>query len=520
MIIKNDAVILAPTEPKKVLDVLPNAKFIRFKGRDLVAVKHELGNTKILRNLGFAVPSPIKTQYRYTGRFQPMKHQYETAEFLTLHTRCFVLNEMGTGKTSAALWAADYLRANGYIDTVVVVCPMSVMKVWADEAFSVTPHRSVGLLQGKREKRIALLEERFDINVINFDGLTSIAEELAKFYKGKRVLYIIDEASAYRTATTQRYKALKKLIEPQTWLWLMTGTPTPNAPTDAWGLVRLVSPHNVPKSFNLFRDSVMRPVGPYKWVPKPHAQEKVWEVMQPAVRYRKQDCLDLPPVTYNDRHCELSSQQRNMFETLRKQMKYEEEGEVRLTAANAAVKMIKLQQVCCGIVKDDNGDPIILDPAPRLDLVMEMLEEIDGKVIIFAPFKFTMDLLLQKVREKYTAEVVNGDTPNWRRDEIFHEFQNGTTLRVLIAHPATTAHGLTLTAAADTIWYAPIFSIEQYEQANARTDRKGQTRPVSIYHIGASPFEWAIYKVLQTKAEMQSSLLALYRGLLDGSVKG
>lgn len=519
MIIKNGAVMLLPRKPQEVLKALPNAKYIRYKGKEIVAVKHELGATKILRNMGFDVPSPIKTEYTYPGRFVPMKHQYETAEFLTLNTRCFVLNDMGTGKTSAALWAADYLRSNGYIDAVVVICPMSVMKVWADEAFSVTPHRSVGLLQGKREKRLAILAEGFDINVINFDGLTSIHEELETHFKGKRVLYIVDEAASYRTAGTQRYKALKHLINPFTWLWLMTGTPTPNAPTDAWALVRLISPGRVPKSFNLFRDSVMRPMGPYKWIPKPGSQEKIWEVMQPAVRYRKQDCLDLPAVTYNNRHCDLSDEQKHMFETLRKQMKYEEEGETVLSAANAAVKMIKLQQVCCGVVKNDDGDPLYLNAKPRLDLVMELLEEIDGKVIIFVPFKFSMELVLAEIRKKYTAELVNGDTPNWRRGEIFHEFQNLDTLRVLVAHPATTAHGLTLTAAADTIWYAPIFSIEQYEQANARTDRKGQTRPVSVYHIGAHPFEWAIYKVLQTKSALQSSLLALYRGLLDGSVK-
>lgn len=514
MICKNGALVFGVDKPHIVTGLIPTAKHFRHQGKDLIAVKHSLDATKVLRNIGLKAPHPFHHDgYTWPGRYEPMHHQYETADFLTLNRKAFVLNAMGTGKTAAAIWAADYLMQLGLIRRVLIVCPLSVIKVWQDELFSVVPHRTCGSMTGRREKRIDILNSDAQFCLINFDGLTSLYDP--KAHKSplddKFDLIIVDEASTYRNANTQRYKALQHLNTLETRLWLMTGTPTPNAPTDAWALIRLVNPNKVPRSFKLFQETVMRQAGPYKWVPRPNAQMKVRELMQPAVRFEKKDCLDLPAITYNNRHCNMTEEQAKAFETMRKRMRHEDEGGIVVSAANAAVKIIKLQQICCGVVKDDSELPVYLNVKPRLDAVQELIEEAPDKVIVFVPFLFAMEILQAAISKYTSCAVVNGNVPKHTRDEIFSDFQQGPNPRVLIAHPAVAAHGLTLTAASTIIWYAPIYSSEQYEQANARIDRKGQKNEMSVYHLGAHPFEWAIYDVLKNKGSMQAALLNLYR---------
>lgn len=499
--------------PTSITVHIPTAKAIRFKNRNIVAVKHTLDSTKVLRNLGLDAPSPILYDgFIFGGRYKPMEHQTKTAEFLTLYNRAFVFNTMGTGKTAAALWTLNYLKERNYIKKILIISPLSVMDVWVNEAFNVIPHIAATQLIGKREKRIELLNSGASIAVINFDGVVSIQEELEKW---KPDLIIADEASAYCNPNTKRYKALRALLRPDTRLWLLTGTPIANAPTDAYGLIKLVSPASIPASFKLFQETLMFKRGPYKWFPKAGAEERVYELMQPAIRFTKKDCLDLPPVTFNSRHCKMSEQQLEVFNNVRAQMKHEdEEGGVEIKAVNAAVKLIKLQQIMCGVVKDTNGDPVFLNPEPRLQLIKELADSAEAKVIVYVPFIHAMHLVRNYLQQFYETALVNGDVSKTERSEIFRRFQTDDKLKILIAHPKVAAHGLTLTAANVIIWYAPVFSIDQYTQANARIDRPGQTLPMSIYNIACHPVETSIYSLLQARESLQSRVLDLYGGAL------
>lgn len=527
MLHKNGALVMAVDDPHPIKTAIPQNKHVRYKGKELVMVKHDLDSTKVLRNMGLNAPSPmLHDGYKWPpilGLYAPMAHQVQTADFATVNNKLFILNATGTGKTGSAIWALEYLMQRGYIKRVLVVCPLSVIKVWQDELFNTIPQRSVGLMIGKKEKRLDILESECEICLINFDGVSSLYKNDKKkkkkhsHLKDRFDLIIVDEASTYRNAGTDRYDALKFINTPQVRLWLMTGTPTPNAPTDAWALTRLVSPGRVPASFNLFRETVMMPAGPYKWVPKFGCQEKVRQVMQPAIRFEKRECLDLPPITYNERYCDLSAAQSRMFEDMKRKLKHEDEDiGVSVSAANAAVKLLKMQQICCGVVKDDDENPVYLDPKHRLNLVHELVEQAENKVIIFVPFIYSMEMLLKSLHDKkITAELVNGNVNKAERDRIFDAFQKTKEPRVLIAHPKVAAHGLTLTAADTIIWYAPIYSLEEYEQANARIERKGQKNTMSIFHVISHPFEAAIYKVLQKKGSVQSALLGLYREFVE-----
>lgn len=503
--------------PDPILEAIPQAKYIRYKGRELVLVPHKLDEVHVLRNLGVDAPSPIRTQYNWPGRWTPMKHQVTTAEFLTWYKRCFCLNQMRTGKTSSALWAADYLKNAGAIDEVLVISPLTVVDVWVREAFRTTPHRAAETLVGTRSRRLKALKSEAFIKIINFDGLVSIVKEVAQYYANKRVVIIVDEAATYRTYGTDRYKALKTIITPRTWLWMMTGTPTPNAPTDAWALAKLVNPKAVPPSFKLFQETVMKQVGPYKWVPKPGAWDVAFQALQPAIRFLRQDCMDIPQTMTIERPATISPAQVKAFDNLKRRMKYEDESGATITAANAAVRLLKLQQVFCGSVKDDSGCDVILDNSDRHEVVHEIVEENNGKAIVFVPFKATMAQLKEYLVAKgWRVAVVNGDVPKSERTQHFDDFQYHDKLDILIAHPATTALGLDLSASSTIIWYAPTFSNEQYEQANARIEGPNQKeKSCGIYHIACHPLEWSIYEVVAKKAVGSETLLSLYRQYVD-----
>lgn len=522
MLSKQGVLFINPERPEPILSAMEHAKYIKYKGKELVLVKHDLDSTKVLRNMGFDAPHPmLHDGYDWPGRYTPMSHQIQTADFATVNRKLFILNATGTGKSGAAIWGMDYLMQRGYVNRVLVICPLSVIKVWEDELFNLVPHRTTGIMVGKRQRRLDIMNSGVEICVINFDGVASLYHHDKKKHtktselKDQFDLIIVDEASAYRNAGTDRYEALDFINTPLTRLWLMSGTPTPNAPTDAWAMTRLVSPGRVPSSFNLFRELVMQPAGPYKWVPKIGAMEEVRKAMQPAIRFEKKDCLDLPPITYNDRYCEMSTEQLHMFRAMKEKLKHESE-DGSISAANAAVKVIKLQQICCGVVKDDDENPVYVNAKPRLELLLELVKSTNNKVIIFVPFIFSMELVRAFLtKHGITNALVNGEVPNNERKEIFTAFQTRPDPIALIAHPAVAAHGLTLTAADTIIWYAPIYSLEYYEQANARIERKGQRNAMSVYHMMCHPFEKAIYDVLQKKGSVQSALLDLYKQTIE-----
>lgn len=524
MIPHSGALVLSVNDPAELMRNLPIAKQVRHKGNDLVIVKHNIDSTKVLRNMGLKAPHPmLHDGYDWPGMYAPMKHQIATSDFITMNQKLFVLNGTGTGKSAAAIWAADYLMARGIIDNVCVVCPLSVTGVWEEELFKVAPHRSYGVMTGSRARRLKILDAGHDFSIINFDGITSLVDidkkkkKKSSPLKGRFTLYIVDEASTYRNAGTDRYEALKYLTKDAR-LWMLTATPTPNAPTDAWALARLVSPSSVPDSFKLFRETVMMQAGPYKWVARIGANDIVRAAMQPAIRYEKKDCLDLPPITYNARHVELTPEQKEAFESMRKRLKFTDDDNNSVKAANSAVKMLKLIQICCGVVKDDMQNPVYLDCTPRLNLVQELVENNDQKTIVFAPFIFSMEMIRKHLADAgITVALVNGDTPNATRKEIFTAFQRDEAPRVLVAHPKVAAHGLTLTRANSIIWYAPIYSLEQYEQACARIERKGQKHAMTVYNIASTQFELGLYETLKKHGNMQQALLDMYRDTVESA---
>jgi SNF2 family DNA or RNA helicase len=280
---------------------------------------------------------------------------------------------------------------------------------------------------------------------------------------------------------------------------------------DAYGLAKLINPKGVAPFFGQFRDQVMIKITDYRWVPRPEAKAIVRNVLQPAIRFEKKDCLDLPSVTFMDRDAPMTAQQRKYYKTLAKQMLIEAAGE-DISAVNAAVKVSKLLQIACGSVYTDTGEVIDFDASERLNVVQEVVDECSNKVLIFVPFSHSIEMVRRHLTKNgVSCEVINGDVNVNKRAEIVQLFQTSTDPKVLIIQPQAASHGLTLTAADTIIWYAPCTSVETYLQANARIDRPGQVNPMTVVHVKGSPVEARMYSLLRSNIRNHNEIIDLYR---------
>jgi SNF2 family DNA or RNA helicase len=512
-IVEDKALVFRTRNPGKY-NIIPKHKVVSDDGQGgfEIAVYWGLDEVRVLKNLGVKdVPSPITRRYNWPGKYTPMAHQIETAAFLTMHRKAFVFSEPGTGKTLSALWAADYLMQRGEVRRCLILCPLSIMhSAWLGDLNNSIIHRSAVVAHhAQASRRIEMVQQDYEFVIANYDGLNLISSEIVN--DGRFDLVIVDEANAYKTISTKRWKALKAILGPETHLWMMTGTPAAQSPADAYGLAKLVNPQGVPQFFTAWRDSVMNKITQFKWSPKANAHEQVHEALQPAIRYTKEQCLDLPPVITMTREVPLTPQQAKYYNLLKDQMLVQAAGET-ITAVNAAAGVSKLLQISCGAAYTDDKEVVEFDSAPRLHVLEEILEETSRKVLIFALFRSTIDTVQQYLLKKNIGvECIHGGITAGKRADTIRRFQNEPDTRVLVMQPQASAHGITLTAADTVIFYGPLMSVEQYVQCIARSDRKGQdSDKVTVIHIQGSPIEKKMFKALESKVSDHSLLTQLF----------
>jgi len=508
-IIDNRALLLEMPNPSVVTGTIKKSALTD----EGVLVHWGHGEAEQLAKLRSDVPSPILRDYTWTGRHVPFDHQKTTSSFLSIRKRAFCFNEQGTGKTASIIWAADYLMKRGLVKRVLVLCPLSIMKsAWQKDLFTFAMHRSCGVAHGAAAQRKKVIASGVEFVIINFDGLSVVADEVAA---GGFDLIVVDEANAYKNAQTNRWKILNRLLkatDPR--LWMLTGTPAAQSPVDAFGLAKLVNPEGCPKYFTEFKATVMTKVTQFKWVPKPSSPAYVHNILQPAIRFEKKDCLDLPEVTHLDRDAPLTPQQMKYYKLLRDEMIMEAAGE-EVSAVNAATKLNKLLQISGGAVYTDTGEVLEFDVSNRLNTVLEVIEEASNKVLVFVPFTHTIELLRARLeKEGISCGVINGSVSVNKRSELVDRFQADKDPHVLIIQPQAASHGLTLTAADTIIWYAPVTSVETYLQANARINRPGQKNAMTVVHIKGSAVEERLYTMLQGNIENHEKLIDLYREVL------
>jgi len=511
-IVDNKALLLRTRSPDKY-NIIPCSKVVSEEnGISLVAVRWGLEEVRVLKNLGVReVPSPINGKYTWPGRFVPMEHQKETSSFLTLNNRSFVFSEPGTGKTLSALWAADYLMRTKKIRRCLILCPVSIMhSAWMSDLTNSIIHRSAIVAHHqKASRRVEMVQGDYEFVIINYDGLNLVADEINA--NGKFDLVIADEANAYKNVSTKRWKSLNKILKPDTLLWMMTGTPAAQSPLDAYGLAKLVNPKAIPRFFTAWRDLTMNKITMFKWMPKKDAQENVHRVLQPAVRFTKAQCLDLPPVITLTRAAKLTAQQQKYYLLLKQEMIVKAAGET-ISAVNAATEVNKLLQISAGAAYADNGEVVEFDCSSRLNVLMEALEETDRKVLVFATYRHSIDTIVSYLESKnISCKKIDGSVSVSKRTQIFKNFQTTSDPRVLVIQPQSAAHGVTLTAADTVVFWGPVMSTETYIQCCARSDRKGQdSDKVTVIHIEGSDIERKMFKRLASRVKNNNLLVELY----------
>jgi len=512
--------VLKTPDWSAILAAIPHAKTFPMDGELLTAVHHGVEETIVLRNMGYDdAPAPIMSYYNWPARFKPMDLQKATAAFLTVYKRALVLNEPGTGKSISSLWAADFLLQEGVVKKVLVACPLSTTQVvWGKEIRHHLSHRSFEVLTGSKEQRLKrLATPGLQYAVINHDGFNIMKDHLDEFD-----LVIYDEATALKTPGSQRFRQFYQWVQKNdVWLWLLTGTPISQSPVDAWTLARLVQNPNVPKSYTAFRDLVMDKITTFKYVPRPNAIQVCKQVLQPSIRFALDEFKELPQSVFLEHECPMTPEQIKLFREMKERavlMAHD------VAAPNMAVVLMKLIQICCGVVYATDGDRIDIDATGRYEVLKEICNELgahdvlsdgqtEGKVIVFVPLRGVQDRL-QEMMEKdgYDVVSVHGDVSQGERNKIFDAFQNSRQYRILLAHPKVAAHGLTLTRAKDIIWYAPIYSLESYEQANARIRRLTTDGKTRIHHLFGTSFEKELYRRLQQKKRVLAEFLELVNG--------
>ena len=505
-------------DPSRILSAVQGSRRLH---NGYVACPNNLYNLQLLSWLGLQVPAPMdEANYDWPGRYRPFLAQRVTANFLSVHPRAFVLSDMGTGKTLAALWGADYVLRQYPGNRALIVCPLSTMqRVWADAIFThFLGKRTTVVLHGSAAKRRELLQQPADFYIVNFDGVAVLAPELEQ--RADIRMAIVDECSAYRDRTTKRHKIARKILATRDYLWMMTGTPTPNGPLDAYGMAKLVNNCHG-ESYYSYQDRTMTKVSMYKWVPKSGSHAAAMQMLQPAVRFSIEQCTDLPPLTVQQRECELSAGQQAAYKEMKRELVLQAKAGP-ITAANEAVLRSKLIQISCGAVYGPGsvvrGEPDLhnlgrpvhyLDASPRLAALREVAEQANEKIIVFAPLRSVLYMLYEELKKDYSCEMIHGDVSPKDRNEIFRAFQQDVDPRIIIADPGTVAHGLDLYAATTIVWYAPTDKTELYLQANKRIHRPGQTKSCVVVQLAATAIEREIYRRLESNETLQGLLLKL-----------
>lgn len=515
---ESQSLLLRAKVPQRIKDVIPKWRDVNYDGHN-IAVRHGLDEVKVLRNIGTNAPSPILYYYNWPGPpdKRPLDHQKQTAAFMTLYNRAFCFNEPGTMKTSSILWAADYLMTLGRVKRALVIAPNSSLDVtWMEEIFSFLMHRRACMLVGSKARRLKLLDTDSHFYVINHEGVETIADTL----RGRTDIDLIigDECDVWINSSTDLYKVAAEVTQKRK-LWLLSGTPCPNAPTDSWALARLVDKNRVPQYFSRWRRQLMQQITTYKWVPLPGSYEMAYRAMQPAIRYLKKDCFDMPPTVVVRRQVVLTDAQKKALNQMKNEAVMDAAAGEKITAVNAADKVNKIRQVLLGVVKNpETGEYHELPHRPRVDQLLHEIAQTPSKVLIIVPFKGIIRTLYTEISKHYTTEIINGDVSRTERTNIVQRFKNHPDPHTLLCHPRVMSHSLNLPEAATIVLYGPIYSNREMMQVIERIARPSQQHTMTIVRIGSHPIEWDIYRETDNKRITQEGILSLYRRhVLSGS---
>lgn len=442
-------------------------------------------------------------------KFVPHPYQeYAIKRILdTPHIGLFL--DMGLGKTVSALTAVDKLINDRFeVRRVLVIAPLRVAKLtWAAEV-GKWDHLSLKVVKvlGAESKRLQALAENADIYVINRENVPWLVD----LYKGKRWpfdMVIIDESSSFKNPRSLRFRALRKVLPQIKRMVLLTGTPSPRSLMDLWPQLYLLDRgERLGRTLTAYRSEYLRPgksngFTVFEWLPNKDAEEKIYKAIGDiCVSMSAADWLDIPEKMDNIIEVELPTKARKIYDTLKRDYAITIQQD-DITAVNAAVLTGKLLQVANGALYHDDKTYTEIHKA-KIDALKELAESATTPVIVFYWLKSDLERLKREFPNARTLEDEK-DLTDWNNGKI----------DMLLLHPSSAGHGLNLQAGGHTIiWFGLTWSLELYQQANARLHRQGQRSSVIVHHILAKDtMDERVLKALQEKRMGQDSLLAAVR---------
>lgn len=449
-------------------------------------------------------------------KYNPHEYQKYATNFIIEHPVAAILLDMGLGKSVITLTAINDLIYNRFeVNRVLVIAPLRVANnTWPDEIkkWDHLNHLTYSVVTGSKQQRLTALKQNANLYIINRENLKWLVEDsgVPFFYD----MIIIDELSSFKSYRSQRFKCLKRLRPHVKRIIGLTGTPSSNGLMDLWAEFRVLDMgQRLGRYITHYRTTYFDPdkrnqhmVFTYK--PKPGAEQRIYQqISDITISMKSKDYLKLPPLTMNTVKVHLSNQEATVYDTMRDQLVVDLAGK-QIDALNAASLSNKLSQMANGAVYDDNRNQVLIHDR-KLDALEDLIEAANGKPVLVAYwFKHDLERIKQRieVREIKTTK----DISDW----------NQGTIPVGVIHPASAGHGLNLQAGGSTlIWYGLTWSLELYQQTNARLWRQGQTDPVVIHHIiTEDTIDEDILAALKRKDKTQTALINAVKANLKGVV--
>lgn len=459
---------------------------------------------------------------KYKFKTKPYDHQIKALQESWNKKEYAWFMEMGTGKTKVAIDNIGILNQQNFIDTAIIVAPKSVYLNWEDEIANHLADEVPYSIYSWNKSKKNIDSKKLKVYLINTEalshksGVTFVKDILIKNPKN---IFVIDESTAIKNQSALRTKSILKLSQLALYKRILTGSPVTKSPLDLYTQCAFLSPELLGfSSFYSFRaryavmDAVHVGNQRYIHVPKYYVNldELNSKLRTFSYRVRKDECLDLPEKIKQLRTIQLTIEQRNVYNNLKeKAIAIMQDESVSFTVK--LVELLRLHQITNGFLKTDEGNIKEFKDNPKMDELLNILEQIEGKAIIWANYVHNIESITSKLIDIYGKNsVVNiyGDVDAVKRKEAVHRFQNDPECKFFVGNPSTGGFGLTLTAASYVIYFSNNYNYEVRIQSEDRAHRIGQSKNVTYIDIVAKDsVDFHIMKALQNKLQISNKTL-------------
>lgn len=445
--------------------------------------------------------------------YKPHKYQTYATNFIKEKDVSALLLDMGLGKTVITLTALKDLLFDSFeVSKILIIAPLRVARDTWREEIGKWDHLDIleyELAIGTEKERLDALKKRADIYLINRENVDWLINKSNIPFDYDMV--VIDELSSFKSHRSKRFRAMMKVRPKLKRIVGLTGTPSSNGLMDLWAQFRLLDMgKRLGKFIGRYREVYFKPDkrnGPivYSYKPLPFAEEAIYEkISDITVSMKSEDYLKMPKKINNEVLVSLSDKERNIYDTLKKDLVVSIKDK-EIDAVNAAALSNKLLQMASGSVYDEDKNMIHIHDR-KLDALEDLIEGANGKPVLIA-YWYKSDL--KRIKDKFDVRELktSGDFKEWNQGNI----------PVAIIHPASAGHGLNLQAGGSTlIWFSLTWSLELYEQTNARLYRQGQKETVVIHHILAKgTIDEDVMKALENKNKTQAALIDAVKANLE-----